>query len=854
MVFVNRITQRKTMNNVLDKISNGEKQCIWIEGSSGTGKTYLMKYVKSDCTIPFFQYEDYNWIYKCNESSIDSEYLFFVDVLSFYQTKYPKEFNDFLVKYFNNITDLSWIEALAYIIPNIKATKWAKDLIDKSLLQVEHAKGKITSRLSDAGLKKCFAHIFIHMLREVEKRKGIVLCIDDVCWMDIKSIETLKLMLNIIQYEKQNNIDISIIVTTRLYSELECEKENYKMIESVLQDSYRRINYIRVDNFDLKTTKEYIKLMERKCEVNIINNIHMVTHGNPQELFQTLKFDDGSLENLVCVDSEIKNTNYISSELLMRLESENTYSLPIILTISLIQKKITLDWVTKLTLGLCNELLDEEFNPIKFDNCINILAEKNIIDKNITTIDIIHDSLKETAIEYIKYNGEYENYMNCITSTLRNSFELTDEVLRELMYLYSQYDSNKCYNLFKELCIDSSILDRNTIKMVAQCLVKDYSVFSIEEIENYIVPVVLEKCIQLSYYDLGYNICKIIYTMRDELNHSCLFQYYISFSKILIDKGILKEKNEVDAIKIIDELVNLPGQDTNQKVESFLVAMSAYEHLLDFDNIKKYNNMAQNVIDSEEVTDNLLAMFYRNQGLVKSHCDLEEAYLNSLFYSNKIEKDYDKKLMLGTCNNNIGLHYLYSSNIKKAIYHFKISERLLDDIGYDNFRVINNLAICYLLIRDLEKSYNLLLKAKAMNINCVFEKICIQNNIAILEYMQGKKDVAREIISNIISEYQDNTKQTSDNLVYSSAMVNMGYFCYLEDDYANSAKWYKESKFFNYRYNDDLQKKKRDEMIKLNMNKLGIIEEKQYDLDLENVTSSIFKKMYAPIAFAYYII
>ena len=210
--------------------------------------------------------------------------------------------------------------------------------------------------------------------------------------------------------------------------------------------------------------------------------------------------------------------------------------------------------------------------------------------------------------------------------------------------------------------------------------------------------------------------------------------------------------------------------------------------------------------------------------------------------------------MLGTCHNNLGLHYLYTTDVSNALKHFEYAEKYLEEIGYDTFRVLNNIAICYMLRGENENAYDFLLQAKSLNVDCVFEKLCIQSNISILEYKLGKRDIAKDIAMQITKEYQADLKQTNDDLVYSSAMVNMAYFCYKEEDFVCAAKWYKESMFFNYRYNDELQKKKRQEMLNLCMCHLGVSETTASFIDFEDVDTNLFSKMYAPIPFAYYIV
>ncbi|MGN0386260.1 MAG: tetratricopeptide repeat protein [Lachnospiraceae bacterium] len=856
MKFVDRTEERKFMRKIANEIMNEKEICVWIEGVRGSGKSYFMKNIKDNLQeLPLFNYNAHEWLFKCNESGIEKEYQLFTEIISNFQVEHPKKFNDFLVKYFEKIYDISWIETLAYIVPSIKFTEWAKGIISTPLEQIELAKKDISNRLYTPGLKTCLAELVFYILSTVQKRKSVVFCIDDACWLDEYSIDTLKMLLNLAKY-KSDTLKISLIVLTRPADELNLKKENYSLLENVLNDIYENnIKYIRIKNFDYKTTKEYVEIMEKNYTREITHSIFQVTSGNPQQLFQTLKFNDNDLKDIMLIDTSNVNNNFMSAEHIIKLAKDNTYVFPVLCSISLLQQKMRLTWLTVIVKNFCNQILKEEFNSVKYDDCINTLQVQNIIESNNDIISVIHDSLKETAIEYIKNSGEYIEYMDCLTNTIYHDFDLCDAFLKELIYLYSEFSPIKCFELFIKYYTGNTYhLDGSIIRLVGQCLSEERALYTVENITNYIVPIIIDRCIQLSYYDLGYTLCTIIYQNQEGLSNATLYRYYIDFAKILIDKGKLNKQEKYNAIDLIESIFTLPQLSSNQRIESYIISMSAYEHLLDFKSIEKYNTLAKKLIENESVTELYHAMYLRNQGLVKSHCELEQQYIQSLEFANQIENEYERNLMIGTCNNNLGLHYLYTSNVGKALQHFGFAKNYLNEIGYDIFRVLNNIAICYLLMGDNEKAYDFLLQAKVLNTDCVFEKLCIQSNIAIIEYKQKKYDSAKNILTQIIDDSKKTSKQTADDLVYSSAMVNMAYFYYLEEDYVQSSKLYKDSMFFSYRYNDDLQKKKRKEMLSLSMYNLGLGDKPLHNIDIEDTKTNIFNKMYAPIAFAYYII
>lgn len=854
MKFVDRTKERNFMKELMNKMIKGQEMCIWIEGTRGAGKSYFIKYLMSESDIPVYKYFDQSWCYKCSESTLDNEYQFFVEIICDFQRKHPKDFNDFLVKYFNNIYDISWIETLAYVIPNIKLTEWAKNVVQKPLEQVEQAKNDVSNMLYKSGLRKFLAEAVIFYLNKIENKENIVFFIDDACWLDQSSINAIVLMLNTIKTNKEKSIHISFVILTRPQDELVNGKENYILLENSLKDVYGEIKYIKINNFDYHATREYIELMDKDYKQEVTHYIFNVTSGNPQELFQSLKFNDFDIKEIMQIHNGSNDENYMSAELLIRLASQNVYCFPVICSISMLHQKMKKSWLALIIKSFCNEVINEEFNILKYDKCLELLLDNNIINNNMDIVEIVHDSIKETAIDYIKGSGEYSLYMNCLTDTLKSFTSYKDLFLKEIMQLYSEYDPNKCFDFFVETLDDAIFFEDAILRPAAKSLSVEKSLYTIKNITTYIVPVILDGCVRMSYYDFGYTICTLIWDCIQELPRNILYRYYVYFAKILIDIGKLQKTEEYSAIQIIELIERLPNLQSNEHVEICLLAMSAYEHLLDFDNIRKYNITAQKIVYNDNVDILYRAMYLRNQGLVESHSKLKNEYVQAIICSEKIEKSYEKFLMLGTCQNNLGLHYLYLANVETAFNHFKSAQKYLEQIGYDTFRVLNNIAICYLILGKNDAAYDYLLQAKNLNLNCIFEKICVQNNIALLEYKLGKTETAKDMLIHIIEEYQKNLKQTDDDLVYSSAMVNLAYIYYMEHDYANSAKWYKASMFFNYRYDDNLQKKKRQDMMKLNMYGLGLDDMPQIFIDISDEGTNLFKKMYALIPFAYYVI
>lgn len=852
MNFLNRDKQRSLLKQCLDKIQNGIEQCIWIEGSSGTGKTYFVKYMKKQENPPVFCFDDYSWLYKCNSNDINKEFSYIIALVSDFQIKHPDEFNNYLIKYFNKINSTSWVEVLVHLIPNIKFTEWAKDIVNYSAEDILNAKSDISSRLYSQGLPKFFAELIIYMLNKVEKREKVLFCIDDACWLDDNSIKTINIMLNMLLFSDTPNFKISFAIITRRKEELEHGSSNYGILENVLKDYFGILEYIYIKNFDIETTKKYVELMNKTVILEKSTSIYRITNGNPQELYQALKIDSEDLLELCERQSNNTISMPISNELIFNLINKNLCVLPILASISLVHTIMPQSWLPILVQSICNRM-HISFCSSSYDESVVLLEENDLISNKKDKMIIRHDSIKEIIRRFLKENGEYPDYIDAIATGLEICSEPSN-VMKEIFYLYADYNTKKCFDFFVKNYVSGNILDADIYKVVIGSLIKDCSVFTPDNLNNVIVPIIIKECTFLSLYDDVYEACSIVYYMMGDLTPQIMFQYLTLFSKVLIDMARLDTNQQFNAINIINEALQIENLSADAKIEAHLLAMSAYEHILDFDNILENNIKATRIYSACAVSDYLKAMYLRNQGLVKSHIELKGSYEEAISYAEKIGDIRQKNLMLGTCHNNLGLSYWYSNDLVNAKAHFYMAKQYLENIGYDIFRVLNNISMCYLLEGDLSKAYKYLLQAKALNIDCIFEKLCIQSNLAIIEWKLGQKESAKQISLDIYNEYINDNKQTTDELVYSSAMVNLGYFSFCEGNYLDAANKYKESQFFKYRYNNEEQLNKRHAMIEICLSKINLLPSKEINMDIDDKGQDIFKCMYAPISFAYYVI
>lgn len=857
MDFIDRNKIRQDISQILKDIQNGVAHCIWIEGESGTGKSWLTKYIIENNDMDYLQYDKSEIIYKCRENSTGIEYTWVSSLLSFFQEEYPEQFNQYCVKHFSEIYVSSFSETLAKIIPSINGMGWTKEAINAHLDRIEASKDDIEGRLYATSLKNFFSDLIIYFFTKIENRTSLIICIDDAAWMDELSIDVLNSLL------KKNKcinetLKISIILTTRNLTSLNPENNNYKLLEGVLRDCFEEnLNYFKIKNFNYAETCEYLESRDvQHIEINV-KRIFDFTQGNPYGLFQVLKFKDEDFDEILSYsNTDIKryhdNTaSAVSLDRIIVLNDSNEYIILILACLSAIGGAVDSVTLAQATRNLVHKVLSTNYHHARFTDCLELLVSEDLIMSENLEYSLKHDSIKEGLFTYLKECGEFNMYMECIASTLNNP-----ECVRyegELFALLDMYAPEQCFYSYVKR-IDAKQFNSRYLGIIADSVEKTLSVYTVTNIEAYIIPHILKECVHKNYYDSAYRICKNIYPLTDKLNPKCRITYLTDYTRILIDMGKINQTDETPSAvelsqRLLDEVV-----EKDDVVMAHLVNMSAYEHILDFKKILSLNEEISLLIESEDVLPLTKALYYRNQGLIKAHRFLRNEYQMALDNALQVDNITDREIMLGTCNNNMGLCFLYNGKVDLAEKYFEQSKKHLHSCGYNDFRAINNLGVCALLNNDIYEAYNYFIEADSRNQSCIFEKLCIKSNIAIVEWKLGHEQEACKILHSIIEEHKTHSLQTNDELVYSSAYVNMGYIMFEKEEFFDSLDMYNRSMAFTYRYDNEKQNKKRVDMVNLCLHKVGNKDMPLIDIDIQDVSSNIFKKMYAPIAFAHYVI
>ncbi len=863
--FINRDTERKIINEAIQKLNSGTNVIIWIEGDSGVGKSYLMKYVLKSVNIPVFQFLNCKNIYKCEKQDLSQEFSFISNIMTTLQVKNPTAYHNCLYNYFDNIHRINLYEVIETVLPNFKPLQWSKDLFDKFNVQSQASKEFIMDRTLKTSMIVCLSEIIMHLLEQNYNDSNILFCIDDIIWMDNASLETMETILSKLRLENRFKYKISFFVTSRNCHELENidEQNNYYKFESNIFDEFYTYNYnLLLTNFKIRATREYLLEKERFELLNYLQSLHNITSGNPQELTQTLKFEDYEIIKMIKTfenDTQQSGEHYFTSELIYTLQQKNTYTIYILGLLSLLEKN-TKPYLLLSLCRLCIEKINRtDFDFDTYEEAINILMHKDILTYENIEIIIKHDSIKILVVDYLIESGDYQEIGNILAHFILSSEFIKDE--------YYTSRVNLALNILKKInpidglkiAIDfynySSSYDINNLRITAECYCICFYQVDIETVNEVIVPKIITALVSTSQYDLAYKICKIIFDKLNLLTLKNKVLFLVNYAKILIDLGYIKSNSENSgAIYILDILVELVDDD-NDLLQVYLLKMSAYEHILEFSTIRDIYTYALDIINSNsDLDDKLLSTFYRNKGLIEYHANIKSDYLKACFYAERICIMNDKNIMMGTCHNNLGLSYFYSGDIEEALECFERSYHFLQDANYDLLRVLNNISMCYLMLNDFSASYDFILKAKCIPLKGIFESKSLEVNLALIMYRNNQKSEAEKRLDAIIDEYTMGNIVT-DTAAYSAAMVNRAYIYFNDKQYLKAYQLYKMSKCHKYKNTNEIEQWKRDCLCNYCLYKENILDNvSNQEIDFDEKHNFIHKRPYSAILFAYYII
>lgn len=868
--FFDRQSAYEEAKSVIQQIELGTSSALWVEGPQGVGKTRFIEHIYSQhYSLNVFKYNNNDIFYKCENGSENSAFNFISSLLFELQVKSPNDFVKSIQKHFNNINHISLLDACCSIIPQLSFTKVVSGLIENKYKKIAEMQEKISDLLVQQQLIELFAEMILDILIAPNNSESIIFCIDDIQWMDIPSLKTFDKIIKKSR-QIQSNIDISVFVTIRDRDSLNSsEMQTYAFAHNILEHLYNNsMKSIWLSNFDIDILREIITKTKRFGLNNYIAEIYEATLGNPLEIVLTLQFPDERVREII--HSKGINNNYLNRECIFTTEHiksifsrGNIYSV-ILNTLSVLRQSVPLDALFQCTTNTFFKIYNNNCVYVEFTKAISFFEQEGYvkIDRTINNeVSLSYDAIWHNVLEFITQNGDYITYANSISLTLLSltmnntvkSRTLTFSALNMLL----EVNPCKCFDQFKNIFTRcNQQVDIEIIVIGTSAFCSDWLNINDQNI-SFMVKNILPMLLSSSNLKMAYKLCHIIFPKYNKLlTYEEQINFLVDYIKVQTDLSNLNDDIEsaVSLFKLVTEY-NINNKD--QKLQVLLLGMSVYEHLLDHAKIEQLYSQAEEIVSISklEISKKTMAVFHRNKGLCFSHKALKEDYFKALINSFSVSNATYRYLLYGTSINNLGLSYFYNGEIEKAKKAFLLSEKHLNNIGYNVARVKNNIGVCYMMQHDYVNAYRYLSDAVLQQTDGCFIKLCLRTNLALNLYYLENVDEAKSMLEDIISEYKNGKPTTSDTLPYCSSMINYGYIAFKEKRYFKAAECYKDSLVHIYRYQNQEQTLKRKEMLDL-MIKLATdtIDTSSNYLDLTDTGNDIFKKGYSLVPFAFYVI
>lgn len=866
--FFDRDEACKNIQPIIDNIFLENPSAIWIEGILGVGKTRFLEYInEQNPGLNFFTFKSDDTIYyKCEKGSELSSFEYIAALIFEMQKEDPRRFEIFIQGYFDSLEHISFFDACCLIIPQIKYLKAVSNLIETKYKNITTVQGKISDRLVTYQLIDLFSDMILMFLQKVYKTKNIIFCIDDAQWLDTSSLKVIECLI------KKNNkikhpITISLFLTIDDRDSLEAtEEQNYINIYKTISALYKDLEIIYLENFDFDTTSDVIANTSRIFLIEHTSRIYQLTDGNPLELEHTLYFSDSRLRKLLNSKKQKRADNfgdYFSAEYISEIYFKKIIYSVILNILSILNKKMSESFLFKCVMCVYEHIFNSICSYYEFKNAINYLTSYRYVkEDNENNIFLLHDSVGQLILTLISQNGDYVVYSNIISEFLLGSerfeYKLNSKDFLALKLL-CESNPKQCFIHFKEMFFEKSEQLEIEFAMLASVAYCSDLCLQKEENTRFMATKIIPLLVSNAKLQNAQRLCHTIYRVYlQHLEEFGQIEFLMNYIKVQVDLSNLDIESE-SAIQLFEMLKdNYIVRNYTLKLSIYLLGMSVYEHVLFHDEINTLFCCAKTLVKehSDRIDHDVLAIYYRNMGLCYPHSELKSKYFKSLLQSLQIKNKYQRHLIFGTSMNNLGLSYFYNGEIEKAAKAFEFSKKHLNLVGYNTARITNNIAACHFLKKDYKEAYNLFSEALSGQYDGVFMNSCIKTNLALSLYYLGKEDDAIELLDEFVQEYATEKQRTKDTLIYSSAMINRAYIHLEKFEYFKGAELYQKSLIHTYRFQNDLQTKKRTTMRDICMN-MAVSNEQNASstyMDLLNDGLDYYKKPYSLVVFAFYVI
>ncbi len=835
--FFNRDSQRSVVRRFCDQLSNNHVSTLWIEGQSGVGKSELMELAVEIVGESVFEYELGRKYAKCNEGDLTIDFAMVSNILATIESENPKDFGKSVFQHFDRFATPTLKEALIRAIPGIRGFQWFGDMIGKGRDRHDEAQSFVSERLLNRHLVSMFSDLLEGLLPTIVPSEVIVFAIDDVAWIDEMSLEVLMLATNKL---RANNISLSYILTSRDYFSLP-DKSRYLTVEKRFRGIASEFINLTLDNLNRDFTKQFLHFCGRSELEHRLDFIYEYTCGNFQELAQTLKFSDESLERLYQnavserepgEGSERSHEGrYLSLEYCRETIERSRLSKFLMGALTALRNSATESRLAFLAISLARTV-DQDVVTADHVRATLDGLEKDGIVKQVGKLVVSHDTVLEHVNSILIGTDERTAFWEAIAGALLalETSELSfpfPENLGVAMELIGQTDTRKALDIYinnRDSLRKLGFVPREFLSIAGNCLRQLCDKISDAVLTNEAVPMVCELTLASQFAE-AVALGDEVYARVGEIPDERLFAFYYHFLTAMRECDYLKRTDNVSGQHIARLLLNLDTATKFDAVRARLLYCSVLEHLSRFDVVRKiYGSlpkMISQVPDVQERT-HATAMYYRNMGLAQYHGDITSELKKGIEAARSLDRDErEQDVLLGTLFNNLGMCHIHADELNEAIKAFKTSLELLNRVQYGPEAPLNNLAVCNILAGKYEVAHEYVRKAIEVPLKGAYQKLAIDTTQSTVFWKLGKRAEAFELLGPIAGATAE-VRSVVDPFVRAQAAMTYAYFLFQDERFAEAAQWYQQSIIDEFPYLTEENQQRRRLLVKYCLARAGL--------------------------------
>lgn len=742
--FVDRNNERKTISDFISK--KMDSNILWINGQSGVGKSFLIentflliKTCKNVCISPQAQGQ--------TESSLE---LFVTEVqnttkinlLKFIKNNYSS-ISDIAKKVINAILaykkiDIDWFLSIAF---------------DSSKLFV-----------SNNNEKQNTSKLIQKYIEEVLQKENLLIILDNFTYCDYESQQILlDLMLSY-----KNDCRIQFVLSTT-HEKLEEQKYLKKILLEKIDTVYLFLSgFDNAQFFKMIIEKKFVLTTELS---DLIPYVFKICKGVPESLKEVLRnlALSNSIEQMGSSNKSIINVDNLKNYLLeydnglpqIDFALINDIECFFLQVVTYIKYPLSLTILEQIYDYLCAKVFCIE-NGEKIPTCTTIINKFIRIDvlqcrktNNISIISFKHDLL------YWKLNEQFLNYVNkdfiffyLYRFVSNNQFFLEDNGISrsksyEMMAYYSyRADADEWidinYNLGKQKYDMALFYDATNI---FERLSSKLHLLTEES------KITIAKCL----YDAGqYNECILILKSInvEKIEKKC--ELYFLWGKALFVK-----LDALEAIKKLDlaaKYIATKTQEYYNVLAMKLVALA--ESPSGSINAKKLFDSEIKPIINDMSYVKFLGNILRN---CWAYCTGTEA-IDYLYIALEISKKNNNDIEIAYTYNNLGLEYVRSLELEKAVEAYNEALILLENTKrHESSYPLNNLAACEMLKKNYQVALDYLLEAMLWNKAPFMDKV-IKTHMLMCNYYLNNTEQCK-IYATELKEYLFHDTIQNENII-----------------------------------------------------------------------------------------